>query len=111
MPRISRRKWQEAIRCLKDAIKTETKLPWIQKLRAVELLMTIYGLSIPEGGRREKRAVRQMVEERSGERTVNEQIKQAVQERVKEEAEEVEQDRVSKALQDFLRGSNDAKTE
>jgi hypothetical protein len=111
MTRISRRKWQEAVRCLKTAIKPETKLPWTQKIRCIELLMAIYQVPLPETSRNPKRSVKELIEERAGERTINEQIRQAVQERVREEAEREEQDKVSKALQDFLKGGEHAKNE
>ena len=106
MPRISRRKYAEALRCLKNAIKND-KLPWTIRIRCVELLLSIYNVPVPDGGRRERRAVRELVEERAGERSINEQIKLAVQDRVRQEAEQEEQERISQALQDFMeKGQN-----
>jgi hypothetical protein len=110
MPRISRRKYAEVLKCLKAAIKNE-KLSWVQRLRAVELLMCVYGVSLPENDPRIRRSVKTMVEERAGERVLNNQIKEAVQERVREEAGRAEEDKMSAALRDFLSGGGDGKNE
>lgn len=83
---VSRKKYQEALKVLKAACKTET-LPWTQRIRAAELIMMIYGtLETPEI-KRDRRAVKELVSERAFERQANEQVRQAVTQRVLTEAE------------------------
>lgn len=111
MRRISRRKWQESIRCLKTAIKND-KLPWAQRLRAVELLMCLYDCPLPESSRRTTKAVKAMVEERVLERSINNQVNAAVQQRSTQESETMEaeeqEQRVTRALS-FLKEGPSAK--
>ena len=105
MPRISRRKWQECIKCLKGAIKNE-RLSWAVRIRAVELYMSLMNVPLPDSSYKAKKSVKLLVEERAGERTLHQHIRAEVADKVRQEAEreaerkvELEQsERVAQAL-------------
>lgn len=108
MKRISRRKYAEALRCLKGAIKNE-KLSWAARIRCVELLLSVYGVPFPDSGRRERKAVKLMVEERSVERIIREQVQAAADVKAVEDAEAQEAKKVTDALQHLRAYDGDAK--
>jgi uncharacterized protein (DUF1684 family) len=107
--RVSRRKYAEALRVLKQAI-ANPNLSWNQRIRCVELLLCIYQVPIPETGRRERKAVKLLVEERSTERTVTEQVRAAVEEKAVEEAAIRKDQQIARALS-MLRGERDGSNE
>jgi hypothetical protein len=103
---VSRKKFQEALRALKDACRNPN-LSHAMKIRSAELICLIYGLTLPEGATRiNKKAVKTLVEERSFEKSLHAGIRTAVQERVEqeafEEAQATEDKRIAAALS-FLR--------
>lgn len=103
---FSRRRYSEAVKALKSALKSPT-LPWVQKLRAIELLLCIYGVPIPEPGRRERRAIKDMVADRGVEKMIAEQVRTTVEERARQEAEaaeEADRERTSNLMLEYLKG-------
>jgi hypothetical protein len=106
--RISRRKFGVAVKMLKQAIATPT-LSWQTRLRAVELLMSLYDVPLPDSSRRDRKSVRQLVTERAGERSLHQHIKDEVAEQVRAEAEQQAQDDIDTALKAFL-GTDRAET-
>jgi hypothetical protein len=105
---VSRKKYQEALRVLKSVCR-DAKLPMTQRLRAAELILLVYGVPVPEGGygtaKRNKQVIKTLVEERSFEKRVQQQITDNVRTRVMEEAQAKEETRVDAQTQarDFLR--------
>jgi hypothetical protein len=74
MPKFSRKKYQEALRCLKQACRNE-KLSFPLRIRAAELIIAIYGdVKLPESSARIKRTVKELVQEGSFDREVREQV-------------------------------------
>ena len=70
----SRRRYAEAIRALKRILKQDKQTAVIL-LRATELLLLIYGQTLPGGlDKRDKRAVTELVTESNLERAINQQI-------------------------------------
>jgi hypothetical protein len=70
----SRRRYAEAIRALKRILKQDKQTAVIL-LRATELLLLIYGQTLPGGlDKRDKRAVTELVTESNLERSINRQI-------------------------------------
>jgi len=99
---ISRRKWQETTKCLKQVIGNEKQTVAV-RLRAIELYFVLNGLELPDSSRRAQKTVRMMVEERAGERSIHQHIREQVAARVEAEArEQADADR-DKMLRDFLR--------
>jgi HD superfamily phosphodiesterase len=84
---VSRKKYQEALRCLKDACKND-KLPWAQRLRAAELICAIYGTVELEDSKRDRRAVKELVTERAFEKQLNEEVRSNILEKTAKQAEE-----------------------
>lgn len=82
MARISRKKFQEALRCLKQACKNE-RLSFILRIRAAELILAVYGVPLPESSARIKRSVKELVQEG----TLDRQIREQVNEKVRRDAE------------------------
>jgi hypothetical protein len=74
---ISRKKYAAALRFLKAALSNE-RLPFAQRLRCVELLLAIYGDLDAQPGKRDRRAVKELIEERAIERQTNEFARHAV---------------------------------
>ena len=73
MPKISRKRFQEALKALKQACKNE-KLPFALRVRSAELICAIYGVPLPESSVRVKRAVKELVAEGQFDRQVREQV-------------------------------------
>ena len=91
LKRISRKRYAEAVRCLKGAI-ANPKLSWTRRLRAVELLMVLYGVEMPEPiTRRDRRSLKSLVVENSFDRQVRARVQEGVlsetARKAKEEAE------------------------
>jgi hypothetical protein len=82
MAKISRKKFQEALRALKSACKND-RLPFTLRIRAAELILAVYGVPLPESAARIKRTVKELVQEGSLDR----QIREQVQEKVRQDAE------------------------
>jgi ribosomal protein L22 len=82
MARISRKKYQEALRCLKQACKNE-RLSFTLRIRAAELILAVYGVPLPESSARVKRTVKELVQEGSFDR----EIRESVNEKVRQDAE------------------------
>jgi Tfp pilus assembly protein PilF len=82
MAKISRKKFQEALRALKSACKND-RLPFTLRIRAAELICAIYQIPLPQSAVRVKRAVKELVQEGSLDR----QIREQVNERVRQDAE------------------------
>jgi hypothetical protein len=100
--KVSRRKWAISIRVLQEAI-GNPKLSWRDRLRAVELLMCIRGIELPDSSKRTSKTARELVETRAGEKAIHREIKERVAAKVQHEAEHQEPDPVSAALKEFLR--------
>ena len=75
MAKIARKKFQEALRALKQACKND-RLPFTLRIRAAELICAIYEVPLPESSVRVKRAVREIVAEGQFDRQVREQIQE-----------------------------------
>jgi hypothetical protein len=82
MPKFSRKKFQEALRALKDACRNP-KLTFALRVRAAELICVIYGLPPLESSARVKRTVKELVEEGS----FDKEVRQQVQDKVRQDAE------------------------
>jgi hypothetical protein len=82
MAKISRKKFQEALKALKAACKND-RLPFTLRVRAAELVLCAYNVPLPGSTYRAKRAVKELVEEGSFDRQVQEQV----QEKVRQDAE------------------------
>jgi len=108
MIRFSRKRYQEALKACKQICKNE-KLPAVTRLRSAELIYLLYGGELPGGNsKRDKRTIKDLVQERS----VEKQIRTAVDEQTKPQTEEqAEDDRVSRALSEFLKPTQTESTE
>jgi hypothetical protein len=97
---ISRKRYQEALKACKQVAKDERK-PYLDRLRAAELICLIYGLELPGGNtKRDRRTVKTLV----GERSLEKQIRTAVDEQTKPQTEPQEPDDPMDALlRDFLK--------
>ncbi len=73
--KVSRKRFQEALRMLKQACKNE-RLPFTQRIRAAELLMAIYGIPLPESNARTRRTVKELVAENAIDRQIRQQARQ-----------------------------------
>jgi hypothetical protein len=82
MARFSRKKFQEALRALKQVCKND-KLPATLRVRAAELILAVYGVPLPESSARIKRTVKELVQEGS----FDKQMRDQVNERVRQDAE------------------------
>jgi hypothetical protein len=71
--KIARKKFQEALKALKQACKNE-RLPFALRIRSAELICAIYGLPLPESSTRVKRAVKELVAEGQFDRQIREQV-------------------------------------
>lgn len=105
--RISRRRYAETLRCLKGAIRNE-KLSWAVRIRCVELLLSVYDVPFPDSGRRERKAVKLMVQQRSVDRSIREQIQTATDTEAAQEAKAREEKTIADALQYLRVGGDDA---
>lgn len=81
MGKPSRKRFQEALRALKQACKND-RLAYSLRIRAAELICAIYGVPLPESTVRIKRAVKELVADGQFDRQVREQV----QERQKQDA-------------------------
>jgi hypothetical protein len=77
MAKISRKKFQEALRCLKAACKNDN-LTFALRVRAAELILAIYNVPLPESSARIKRTVKDLVTEGSFDKGVREQVNEKV---------------------------------
>lgn len=86
--RPSRKKFQEALRCLKQAAKTPT-IPWIHRLRACELICSIYGVvPLPDiGANRTRKVIKDLVEEHEFERRMRTELETKTRARIIGDAE------------------------
>lgn len=75
MGKPSRKKFQEALRVLKQACRND-KLPFTLRIRAAELICCIYGVRLPESTHRTKRTVRKLVTEGQFDRGVRKQVQE-----------------------------------
>lgn len=82
MPRVSRKKFQEALRALKQACRND-RLPFTLRIRAAEIICAIYGVALPESSARIKRTVKELVTEG----TFDREVRQQVQDKVRQDAE------------------------
>jgi hypothetical protein len=101
MIKFSRKRFQEALRACKEIAKN-SRLPASQRLRAAELIYLLYGGELVPGGntKRDKRTIKDLVQERS----VEKKVRAAVDEQTKPLTEEqAEEDKVSAALKEFLK--------
>jgi hypothetical protein len=73
--KIARKKFQEALKALKQACKNE-RLPFALRIRAAELICAIYGVPLPESSVRVKRAVKELVAEGQFDRQIREQVQE-----------------------------------
>ena len=73
----SRKKFQEALRALKQACKND-KLSFALRVRAAELILAVYNVPLPDSSVRAKRAVKELVQEGQFDTTLKEQIEQKV---------------------------------
>ncbi len=74
MKTVSRKRYQEALRFLKSALRND-KLSFAQRFRAVELLTMIYGDRLPDS-KRDRKTIKELMEERSLERNAQEALGQ-----------------------------------
>jgi hypothetical protein len=74
MKTVSRKRYQEALRFLKAALRND-KLSFAQRFRAVELLVIIYGDRLPDN-KRDRKTIKELMEERSLERNAQEALGQ-----------------------------------
>lgn len=81
MGKPSRKKFQEALRALKQACKSD-KVPFALRIRAAELICAIYGVPLPESSAKIKRTVKELVQENQFDR----QIREQVQDKTKQDA-------------------------
>jgi hypothetical protein len=77
LPKVSRKRFQEALRCLKQACRHD-KLSFPLRIRAAELILAIYGVPLPESAARIKRSVKELVQEGSFDKEVREQVNEKV---------------------------------
>lgn len=82
MGKPSRKRFQEALRALKQACKND-RLPYTVRIRAAELICAIYGVPLPEFSVRTRRTVKELVQEGQFDREVKDQV----QEKIKQDAE------------------------
>ncbi len=75
MATIHRKKFQEALKALKQACKNE-RLPFTLRIRAAELICAIYGIPLPQSSARTKRTVRELVAENVFDRNVRNQVRE-----------------------------------
>lgn len=87
MAKPSRKKYQEALRCLKQACRND-KLSFPLRVRAAELICLIYGLPPLESSARVKRTVKELVQEGGFDREVREQVEQKVRQDAEAQARE-----------------------
>lgn len=73
MPKVSRKKFQEALRALKAACRND-KLSFPLRVRAAELILAVYNVPLPESSARIKRTVKELVQEGSFDKEVREQV-------------------------------------
>jgi len=85
MAKISRKKFQEALKALKAACKND-RLPFTLRIRAAELILAVYGVPLPESSARIKRSVRELVQEGSLDRQIREQVNEKVRQDAEAEA-------------------------
>ncbi|MFL6437722.1 MAG: hypothetical protein ACJ71Q_09095 [Terriglobales bacterium] len=77
MGKVSRKKFQEALRALKAACRND-RLPFTLRIHAAELILAVYGVHLPENTPRIKRTVKDLVTESAFDRQLGEQIRAKV---------------------------------
>jgi hypothetical protein len=77
LKRVSRKKFQEALRALKAACRND-KLSFTLRVRAAELILAVYDVPLPESSARVKRTVKELVQEGRFDSEVREQVNQKV---------------------------------
>jgi uncharacterized protein (DUF2236 family) len=82
MGKPSRKRFQEALKALKQVCKND-RLPATLRVRSAELICAIYEIPLPESAARIRRTVRELVTEGAFDRQVREQV----QEKVRQDAE------------------------
>ena len=97
--KVSRKRFQEALLALKQACKNE-RLPFVQRIRAAELIMAIYGVPLPESSARTKRTVKDLVAENVFDRRLRQQIREKASQ--EEKTEEVYGVQVKGIFDDLL---------
>jgi hypothetical protein len=75
MAKIARKKYQEALKALKQACKNE-RLPFALRIRAAELICGIYGVPLPESTARTRRTVRELVSENAFDKHTRNQVRE-----------------------------------
>ena len=85
MANLSRKRFQEALRALKQVCKND-HLPATLRVRAAELILAVYGVPLPESSARIKRTVRELVTEGAFDRQVREQVNAKVRQDAEAEA-------------------------
>jgi hypothetical protein len=81
----SRKRFQEALRALKQTCKND-RLPATLRVRAAELILAVYGVPLPESSARIKRTVKELVQEGSFDREIREQVNEKVRKDAEAEA-------------------------
>jgi stage III sporulation protein SpoIIIAA len=87
MGQVSRKKFQEALKALKSVCRND-KLPATLRVRGAELIMAIYGVELPNTSPRDRKTVKQLVEERQFEKTIQANVRAKVLEQTVRDAEE-----------------------
>ncbi len=87
LKRVSRKRYGEALRCLKEAC-ASPKLSMTKRLRAAELLCLIYGLETGVANGRDRRSVKRLLVEDSFERTLRTRVREGVLSQTMREAKE-----------------------
>jgi hypothetical protein len=77
MAKVSRKKYQEALRALKAACRND-KLSFPLRIRAAELILAIYEVPLPESSARIKRGVKELVQEGAFDKEVRNQVRDRV---------------------------------
>lgn len=97
MAKVARKKFQEALRALKQACKNE-HLPFTLRIRAAELICAIYGVPLPESNTRTKRTVRELITENAFDRQARKQAREKVRRDAEAEEESKGQDQIKRIL-------------
>ncbi len=74
MSKPSRKRFQEALKALKQACKNE-RLPFTLRIRAAELICSIYGVPIPSTSYGVKRATKELIQEGRFDAAVRDQVR------------------------------------
>ena len=73
---VSRKKYGACLKMLKAAVANE-KLSWVQRMRAAEIICSIYNVDIGElSNKRDVKLIRELVEESAFDREIKDQLQQ-----------------------------------